>query len=283
MTGCAGDEEDNKGGTAMTAEDGFQQFLSRVARHRILSGDEEKMIARRVHRGGVDGQRAREEMASHNMRLVIAVASKYRNRGLPFEDLVQEGALGLERAIDKFDPERGFKFSTYATWWIRQAVQRAVANRGRTIRVPVHLGDRRAKIRAYLSQNPDAGLQEVADALEMDPHHVELALDVAEVTASLDAPVGADGASSWVDLIHDEDSPDPQAELDVALEHQELRRHLAKLPDKERRVVELRFGFGDGVVRSLQEVATATGDPLHVVSQQQRSAIRRLRKEMVSA
>jgi RNA polymerase primary sigma factor len=227
------------------APDGFDLFLRAIGRERLLTAAEEVVLAKAVERGDRD---ARRRMIGANIRLVVSIAKHYTGRGLPLGDLVQEGTIGLARAVDKFDWRRGHRFSTYATWWIRQAVTRALANQARTIRVPAHVGDRRAAIRraaehlaAELGRPPTRG--EIAVALGLPLRHVHEALDAAEVVASLTAPIG-DDAGVLADVLVDSTASDPQRELEEAELRADVARALARLDARHRLVIELRFGIG---------------------------------------
>jgi RNA polymerase primary sigma factor len=227
------------------AADSLQLFLADIGRHKLLTAAEEVMLAKAIERGDVTAKR---RMIESNLRLVVSIAKGYRGLGVPFLDLIQEGTLGLNRAVEKFDWRRGFKFSTYATWWIRQSVQRAVANQARTIRVPVHVVERQQKLgraarRLEVELGREATKQELADATGLPIQHVDEALGAAQASVSLNQTVGADDEGELGDLFADREAADPFDEAEESLRRQGVRRALDALPERERRILELRFGF----------------------------------------
>jgi RNA polymerase primary sigma factor len=225
--------------------DSLQLFLADVGRHKLLTAAEEVMLAKRIERGDVTAKR---HMIESNLRLVVSIAKGYRGLGVPFLDLIQEGTLGLNRAVEKFDWRRGYKFSTYATWWIRQSVQRAVANHARTIRVPVHVVERQQKLsraarRLEVELGREATKEELAEATGLPMQHVDEALGAANASVSLNQTVGADDEGELGDLFADREAADPFDEAEESLRRQGVRRALEALPERERRILELRFGF----------------------------------------
>jgi RNA polymerase primary sigma factor len=225
--------------------DSLQLFLADVGRHKLLTASEEVTLAKAIERG--DGL-AKRRMIESNLRLVVSIAKGYRGLGVPFLDLIQEGTLGLNRAVEKFDWRRGFKFSTYATWWIRQSVQRAVANHARTIRVPVHVVERQQKLsraarRLEVELGRDATKEELAEATGLPMQHVDEALGAAQASVSLNQTVGADDEGELGDLFADREAADPFDEAEESLRRQGVRKALDALPERERRILELRFGF----------------------------------------
>jgi RNA polymerase primary sigma factor len=225
--------------------DSLQLFLADVGRHKLLTAAEEVMLAKRIERGDVSAKR---HMIESNLRLVVSIAKGYRGLGVPFLDLIQEGTLGLNRAVEKFDWRRGYKFSTYATWWIRQSVQRAVANHARTIRVPVHVVERQQKLsraarRLEVELGREATKQELAEATGLPMQHVDEALGAANASVSLNQTVGADDEGELGDLFADREAVDPFDEAEESLRRQGVRRALEALPERERRILELRVGF----------------------------------------
>jgi RNA polymerase primary sigma factor len=227
------------------AGDSLQLFLADVGRHKLLTAAEEVMLAKRIERG--DGL-AKRRMIESNLRLVVSIAKGYRGLGVPFLDLIQEGTLGLNRAVEKFDWRRGYKFSTYATWWIRQSVQRAVANHARTIRVPVHVVERQQKLsraarRLEVELGREATKEELAEATGLPIQHVDEALGAAQASVSLNQTVGADDEGELGDLFADREAADPFDEAEESLRRQGVRKALDALPERERRILELRFGF----------------------------------------
>jgi RNA polymerase primary sigma factor len=240
--------------------DGLQLYLTAIGRFRLLSAAEEATLAKRIERGD---RLAKQRMLESNLRLVVSIAKPYRGLGVPFLDLIQEGTLGLNRAVEKFDWRRGFKFSTYATWWIRQSVQRAIANDGRTIRIPVHVVERQQRLaraarrlEAQLGREPTT--DELSEATGLPPHHVDDALGAVQASVSLHQTAGADDDAELGNLFADDEAADPLSEAEVALRAEALHRALDALPERERRVLELRYGFHgepwtlDAISRELQ-------------------------------
>ncbi len=225
--------------------DSLQLFLNEIGRYPLLTAAEEVALAKRVERGDLA---AEERMINSNLRLVVHVAKRYRGHGVPFGDLIQDGVIGLNRAVEKFDWRKGFKFSTYATWWIRQAVQRSVAGQARTIRVPTHVHERRQtlsrharKLETELGRPPTE--KELAKSTGLKLQHVEEALSVPEARASLNSPVGDEDGSEFGDLFADEAAGSPEELAEDALRARAVREGLAQLPERERRILELRFGI----------------------------------------
>src|SRR5687767_7271242 len=226
--------------------DSLQLFLNEIGRHTLLTAAEEVALAKRIEKGD---QAAKERMTNANLRLVVSIAKRYQGHGLPLLDLIQDGTIGLNRAVEKFDYRKGFKFSTYATWWIRQACQRAVANQSDTIRIPVHVQERRLKLRRAKQQlevvhGRAPTIEELAKATELKEHHVQEALDAVEASVSLNQTIG-DGDGELGDLFADRTVEDPIEQADMSLEQERIRDALADLPERERVVLELRFGFVD--------------------------------------
>jgi len=229
----------------VASADSLQLFLADVGRHKLLTAAEEVTLAKRIERGDTVAKRT---MIESNLRLVVSIAKGYRGLGVPFLDLIQEGTLGLNRAVEKFDWRRGYKFSTYATWWIRQSVQRAVANHARTIRVPVHVVERQQKLgraarRLEVELGREATKDELADATGLPMQHIDEALGAAHASVSLNQTVGADDEGELGDLFADREAADPFDEAEESLRRQGVRKALDALPERERRILELRFGF----------------------------------------
>jgi len=257
--------------------DALQLFLREAGRHRLLTAAQEVSLAKRVERGDAS---AKEEMIQSNLRLVVSIAKNYRNQGLPFLDLIQEGTLGLIRAVEKFDWRRGFKFSTYATWWIRQAVARALADKARTIRMPVHIVERLQKINraertlwTQLGREPT--LEEIADEASLAPEQVLEVRAAARASASLDAPVGDDEDATLGDFVAGSE-PLPEEAVDVELRRQVLRDALLSLPPREREVVTLRYGIDGKEPRTLEEIGRRLGLTRERVRQIELDSLRRL-------
>ena len=245
----------------------------------VLSWSEEQFLRETM----MDGEQAQEHLIRANARLVISVAKKYIGRGVPFLDLIQEGNIGLIRATNKFEYQRGHKFSTYATWWIRQAVSRAVADQGRTIRVPVHMGDqlnrmRRVQLQLQQEFGRDATPAEVAREMDTTPDKVENLLEISRRPVSLESPIDDEGDSSFGDFVEDSNSPAPSEEVTTHLLHTQLQQALDKLPDREAQILRLRYGLADGRVYTLEEVGNTIGVTRERVRQLEAQALNRLRQ-----
>jgi RNA polymerase primary sigma factor len=265
----------------ISTTDGLTLFMHRAGRYPLLTAAQEVALAKRIERGDAA---AKELMINSNLRLVISIAKRYQGGGLPLFDLIQEGVIGLNRAAEKFDWRRGFKFSTYATWWIRQACQRALSGQGATIRIPTHVNERRGKIgRARRRLENELGRaptrEELAEATELPLKHVDEALDAAEAPVSLNQPVGSEDDGELGDLFSDTNADDPAIEATEALRRQEIRRALHGLPERQRRVLELRFGF-DGEPASLEAIGRELGLSRERIRQLQDEAFERLSSEL---
>jgi len=236
--------------------DSLQLFLKDIGKVRLLTAQEEVDLAKRIERGDLD---AKQKMVESNLRLVVSIAKNYRNQGLPFLDLIQEGTLGLVRAAEKFDYRKGFKFSTYATWWIRQAIARALADKARTIRIPVHvveklnkIGRAERKLVTELGREPTA--EEIAEVTGIDPEEVDSIKRSAQAPVSLEKPVGDEEESEFGQFIADERAESPYERAAEILTKEALREALENLSYRERRVLELRYGLGGEHPRTLDEV-----------------------------
>ena len=261
--------------------DSLTLFMNEIGRHRLLTAAEEVELAKRIERGD---RKAKERMINSNLRLVVSIAKRYQGHGLPLGDLIQEGIIGLNRAVEKFDWRRGFKFSTYATWWIRQACQRAISNQSRTIRVPAHVHERRVKLarvgrQLEAQRGRQATNEELADATGLELQHVEEALGAVEASVSLNQTVGDDADGELGDLFADPAAVDPAEEAGDTLRRQAVREALSALPELERRIVELRFGF-DGEQRSLEEIARELRISRERVRQVERNVFAQLEREL---
>lgn len=301
----ADDASDNNDLNHIDADDSVGLYLKEVGRVPLLTAQEEVSLAKRIERGRKarenlarrsvtirrrrelqmlieDGWAAREHLITANSRLVISVAKKYMGRGVPFLDLIQEGNIGLIRAAKKFDYKRGHKFSTYATWWIRQAVTRAIADQGRTIRVPVHMGDqinRLLRTSHQLTQRlgRDPSTEELAEALMVSPKKVENMIQVARRPISLETPTDEEEDSVLADFIEDQDSPAPADTVTKNLLREQLRDVLHTLPPREVRILQLRYGLHDGQSYTLEEVGRKMGVTRERVRQIEAQALSRLR------
>jgi RNA polymerase primary sigma factor len=255
--------------------DALQLFLNEAGRYPLLTAAEEVELAKKIERGD---KRAKDLMVNSNLRLVVSIAKKYQGHGLSLLDLIQEGIIGLIRAVEKFDHRKGFKFSTYATWWIRQAVQRGVANKSRTIRIPVHIVEREQKIaRAERKLLPELGRtptdEELSREAKLPLKQVREVRNAARAVTSLDKPLGAEGETSLGDVVA-VDEHGPEQEVHVSLEQDALHRAVAELPDREREVVKLRFGLdGDADPKSLDEIGKRLGLTRERVRQIEREAL----------
>ena len=236
--------------------DALQLFLRDIGKGRLLSAQEEVDLAKRIERGSFE---AKEKMVESNLRLVVSIAKNYRNQGLPFLDLIQEGTIGLVRAAEKFDYRRGFKFSTYATWWIRQAVARALADKARTIRIPVHIVEKlnrigRAERKLVIEFGREPTTEEIAEVTGIEPDEVGSIKRSAQAPISLEKPVGDEDQSEFGQLIADEHAESPYERAAEILTKEALRDALENLSHRERRVLELRYGLGGEHPRTLDEV-----------------------------
>jgi RNA polymerase primary sigma factor len=237
--------------------DALQLFLKDIGKVDLLTAAQEVELAKRIERGD---HRAKQEMVEGNLRLVVSIAKRYRNQGLPFLDLIQEGTIGLVRAAEKFDYRKGFKFSTYATWWIRQAVARAIDDKARTIRMPVHVVDKlnrivrsERRLRGELGRDPTAG--EVGRELDLTPEAIDSIRCSAQAPISLEKPLGeAEGSAEFGHSIPDTSLPLPEEAVETSSRKEALKRILATLPERERRVLELRYGLEGEQPRTLDEV-----------------------------
>jgi RNA polymerase primary sigma factor len=260
-----------------TTTDALQLFLREAGRHQLLTAAQEVELAKKIERGDLD---AKQRMIQANLRLVVSIAKNYRNQGLPFLDLIQEGTLGLIRAVEKFDWRRGFKFSTYATWWIRQAVARALADKARTIRMPVHIVERlqkmnRAERTLWTQLGREPTLEEIADEASLP---IQQALEVraaARASTSLDQPIGESDDAVFGDFVAG-DGPLPEEEVEVSLRSQALKEALEALSDRERQVVVLRYGLADAEPKTLEEIGRRLGLTRERVRQIELDSLKRL-------
>jgi RNA polymerase primary sigma factor len=260
-------------------DQGLAQYMAGLNRP-VLTPAQEIALAKRVEAG--DPQ-AYELMVLHNLRLVVHIAKKYRGRGLDFADLIQEGSVGLLKAIDKFDYTKGYKFSTYAHWWIQQACDRACLGKGNVIRIPFHVEHRRIKAAKYMAKYPNATLDEVAAAIEVTRKQLDEALAAAQASTSLDreGQSGDESTGSLMNVIPDLDADDPSDIEMLVQDYGPLYAAMSALTPEERRVIQLRFGFGeDGQVHSLTEIADLTGVTHQAASQTHKRALARLRRTL---
>ncbi len=266
-------------GKERSHSDATQLYLKEIGFSPLLSAEEEVHFGRLCQKGD---EAARKRMIESNLRLVVKIARRYINRGLAFLDLIEEGNLGLIRAVEKFDPERGFRFSTYATWWIRQTIERAIMNQTRTVRLPVHIVkeinvyQRAAKsLTQQLDHEPTA--EEIADKLDAPVEDVKKMLDLEERISSIDAPIDSDPDRTLAEAIPDEKSPDPADLLQSERVHQYIDEWLDLLTEKQREVVERRFGLRGRDISTLEQVGSDVGVTRERVRQIQVEALARLR------
>jgi len=259
--------------------DALQLFLKDIGKVPLLTAAQEVELAKRIERGE---HAAKQAMVEANLRLVVSIAKRYRNQGLPFLDLIQEGTIGLVRAAEKFDYRKGFKFSTYATWWIRQAVARAIADKGRTIRMPVHVVEKlnrimrsERKLRAELGREPV--IDEIARDVEMTPDEVAQIRRSAQVPVSLEKPVGDDDESEFGHFLADETAPLPDELAETTLQREALRSILGALSERERLVLELRYGLDGQQPRTLDEVGRAFNVTRERIRQIEHQGLKKLR------
>ena len=266
------------GDLAVATTDALQLFMNEIGRYPLLTKEQEVELAKRVERGDAE---AKEQMINSNLRLVVSIAKRYQGHGLSLLDLVQEGIIGLIRAVEKFDWRKGFKFSTYATWWIRQAVQRGVANKSREIRVPVHIVEREQRItRAERRLTPKLGRtptdEELAEAARITPTQVREVREAARAVTSLDRPIGEESGTTFQDLVAGE-AESTEQEVTVSLAQEALHDALADLPTREREVLKLRYGLnGDRDPASLEESGRRLGVTRERVRQIAADALERL-------
>jgi RNA polymerase primary sigma factor len=265
---------------AGTTTDALQLLLNEARRWPLLTKEEEVELAKAVERGDL---RAKERLINSNLRLVVANAKRYQGQGLSLLDLIQEGILGLIRAAEKFDWRRGYKFSTYATFWIRQAIQRGLEQKARTIRIPTELAQRERRVArverelaAELGREPTD--EEIAERAKIMPEELERVRDASRVVTSLDRPVGEDGDTQLGALLPS-DRPAPEEEVSVALEEDTLRRAIARLPEDEREIVRLRYGINGNEATTIRETGRRLGIPGRQVERLEEQALRRLASE----
>ncbi|HET7513417.1 MAG TPA: sigma-70 family RNA polymerase sigma factor [Gaiella sp.] len=258
--------------------DSLRLYLREIGKVPLLTADQEVSLAKRIERGD---ERAKQHMIEANLRLVVSIAKGYLGRGLTFLDLIQEGSLGLIRAVEKFDHRKGFKFSTYATWWIRQAVTRAIADKARTIRIPVHMVEKLNKvvhIERQLVQRlgREPRPEEVAEELEMSVEEVREILRMAQMPVSLEKPIGEEEDSSLGDFVPDDQAESPFDTASLSLRREDIEAALGSLPERDRRVIELRYGLLGEAPCTLEEVGRAFGVTRERIRQIENNTLKRL-------
>ena len=265
------------------ADDSIRLYLREIGKIPLLTPEEEADLAQRIVKGD---KKAKDKMVESNMRLVVSIAKRYGGRGLDFLDLIQEGNTGLLRAVDKFDPEKGFKFSTYATWWIRQAITRAIADQARTIRIPVHMVETINKVlrttrKLTTELNREPTNEEIAEALDMDADKIDYVMRIKQDIASLDASIGRDGddeESVLGDFVEDEERDSPEDSAANQILKEQLSEIIATLTDREQKIIRLRFGIGGGRPHTLEEVGAEFDVTRERIRQIEAKALAKLRK-----
>ena len=266
----------------ISIDDPVRMYLKEIGKVPLLTADEEIEIAKKMLEGGPDAEAAKKKLAEANLRLVVSIAKRYVGRGMQFLDLIQEGNLGLIKAVEKFDHTKGFKFSTYATWWIRQAITRAIADQARTIRIPVHMVETINKVKKVSSQllhemGHDPSAEEIAERLEMPVDKVREIMRVAQEPVSLETPIGEEEDSHLGDFIPDDDAPIPAEAASQTLLKEQLADVLKTLTPREEKVLRLRFGLEDGRPRTLEEVGKEFNVTRERIRQIEAKALRKLR------
>ena len=278
----AADYEDGLTADGITIDDPVKVYLKEIGRVPLLSPEEETELALKIQAGGPDGEKAKQRLSEANLRLVVSIAKRYVGRGMQFLDLIQEGNLGLIKAVEKFDHTKGFKFSTYATWWIRQAITRAIADQARTIRIPVHMVETINKVKKVSSQllheyGHDPSAEEIAERLDMPVDKVREIMRVAQEPVSLETPIGEEEDSHLGDFIPDDDAPVPAEAASQTLLKEQLADVLKTLTPREEKVLRLRFGLEDGRPRTLEEVGKEFNVTRERIRQIEAKALRKLR------
>jgi len=266
----------------VSVDDPVRMYLKDIGKYALLTAEQEIELAKKMEAGGPEGKKARETLINANLRLTVSIAKRYTGRGMLFLDLIQEGNLGLIKAVEKYDYTKGFKFSTYATWWIRQAITRAIADQARTIRIPVHMVEtinKQVRIQRQLLQTlgreptPD----EIAEEMGVTADRVREIIKIAQEPVSLETPVGEEDDSHIQDFIEDEKTPVPMDAASYTILKGQIREVLQTLTERERKVIELRFGLNDGRARTLEEVGREFNVTRERIRQIEAKALRKLR------
>ena len=276
------DFEDTVTSDGITIDDPVNVYLKEIGRVPLLTPDEEVQLALDIQKGGKDGERAKQRLSEANLRLVVTIAKRYVGRGMQFLDLIQEGNLGLIKAVEKFDHTKGFKFSTYATWWIRQAITRAIADQARTIRIPVHMVEtinKLIRVNRQLVQEygRDPRPDEIAREMGVSEEKVREIIKIAQEPVSLETPIGEEDDSHLGDFIEDQDAPAPAEAVAVTLLKEQLMDVLNSLTPREAKVLRLRYGLDDGKARTLEEVGKEFNVTRERIRQIEAKALRKLR------
>jgi len=266
------------------SNDSVRMYLAEIGKVKLLTAEEERRLARRIRR---NDPTAKQQLAEANLRLVVSIAKKYIGRGLSLLDLIQEGNIGLFRAVEKFDPERGFKFSTYATWWIRQAITRAIADQARTIRIPVHMVETINKLthtqrRLVQELGREPTIEELSAETDMEPRKVKHILKISQDIISLEAPVGSEEDSKLGDLIEDEDATSPAEATHKQVLKENIYEMLQYLSSRERKIIVMRFGLQDGITHTLEEVGQEFGVTRERIRQIEAKVLQKLKDHPTS-
>jgi len=266
---------------ASPEEDSLRTYLREIGRHRLLNGTEEIELGRAVRDGNIE---ARRRLIQSNLRLVVSIAKRYNNRGLSFQDLIQEGGVGLIRAVEKFDPERGYKFSTYATWWVRQAITRALADKSRGIRVPVHVGETMSKLRKIVREFFDEhgrkpSVEEIVDRSGIAKDKVVLTIGAFRDQLSLDAKLRDESETLLADMIEDKSRPLPESAAEENLLSSQVRALLSRLSDREQDIIQFRYGPNCESPKSLEELSHILGVSRERIRQIECRALKKLKKD----
>ena len=264
---------------SLPLDDSVKMYLKEIGQTSLLTPEEEVQLAIRVQEGDKE---ARKQMIAANLRLVVSIARRYAGHGLQLMDLVQEGNLGLMKAVEKFDHAKGYKFSTYATWWIRQAITRAIADQGRTIRIPVHMVESinkthkvSGKLLQELGREPSE--EEIAEIMDLPPEKIREILRIAQEPVSLETPIGEEEDTLLVDFLASEEQLEPEVAANRILMREQIRKIMSTLTDRERRVLELRYGIADGEMHTLEEVGKEFNVTRERIRQIEAKALRKLR------
>ena len=275
-------EEDTNGEDFYTT-DSFKSYLMDISEYPLLSADEEIGLAKMIRDGGENAKEAKNTLTNANLRLVVSYAKKYRNRGMSFLDLIQEGNIGLIKAVEKLDYRMGYKFSTYATWWIRQAITRAIADNGRTIRLPVHLNDslsrlKRAEHELTYKLNRSPNETELSKYLGISVQRLRDLYALSQDTVSYDTPIGEDGDSEMVDMLEGDPDANPVEQVSTIMLHEDLESLMQILTPREKEIICMRFGFYDGRIQTLEEIGSKMGVTRERIRQLESKALNKMRR-----